>query len=80
VRAIEPDQTYWFGQEHCTLVQRPLPDDGLYRSTVFPGFWLDPIALVNGDTRRLRVVVDRGCAMPEHAAFVARLAATRQSS
>jgi len=47
---------------------------------VFPGLWLDPIALMKSDTRRLRAAVDLGCAAPEHAAFVARLAGTRGSS
>jgi Uma2 family endonuclease len=77
VRAIDPDEIYWFGQEQGVLLQRPIGGDGLYRSTVFPGLWLDPQALVQGDYRRLRAVVDQGCATPEHAAFVARLAAAR---
>jgi Uma2 family endonuclease len=80
VRTFEPDEIYWFIQEHGALVQRPIGDDGLYRSSVFPGLWLDPVALVDGDTRRLRAVVDVGCAAPEHAAFVARLVAARPSS
>jgi Uma2 family endonuclease len=77
VRAIDPDEIFWFGQEQGVLVQRPIGSDGLYRSTVFPGLWLDPHALVNGDRRRLRTVLDLGCATPEHAAFVARLAEAR---
>ena len=80
VRAIDPDEIFWFRQEQGVLVPRPIGDDGLYRSTVFPGLWLDPIALVNGDRRRLRAVVELGCATPEHAAFVARLAETRDPS
>jgi Uma2 family endonuclease len=80
VRAIDPDEIYWFRQEQDVLVQQPIGDDGLYHSTVFPGLWLDPIALLNGDTRRLRAVVDLGCATPEHAGFVARLAGARESS
>jgi Uma2 family endonuclease len=79
VRAIDPDEIFWFGQEHGQLVQRPIGDDGLYRSIVLPGLWLDPIALVSGDTRRLRAVVDLGCATPEHAVFVARLAEARRT-
>ena len=58
VRAIEPDEIFWFRQEQGVLVPRPLGDDGLYRSTVFPGLWLDPAALTKGDQRRLRAVVD----------------------
>ncbi len=77
VRAIDPDEIYWFGQEHGELVRRSIEDDGLYRSTVFPGLWLDPAALVKGDRRQLRAVVNLGCATPEHAAFVARLAGAR---
>jgi Uma2 family endonuclease len=80
VRAIEPDEIIWFRQEQGVLVPRPIGDDGLYRSAVFPGLWLDPAALLNGDTRRLRTVVDLGCGTPEHAAFVARLAEARAPS
>jgi Uma2 family endonuclease len=78
VRAIDPDEINWFGQEQGALVQRLFGDDGLYRSQVFPGLWLDPIALLNADTARLRATVEMGCATPEHAAFVARLAALRK--
>ena len=80
VRTFDPDEIYWFAQEQGALVRRPIGDDGLYRSTVFPGLWLDPVALLNGDTRRLRAVIDQGCAASDHAAFVARLAAARQPS
>jgi Uma2 family endonuclease len=80
VRAIDPDEIFWFGQEQGELVRRPIGDDGLYRSTVFPGLWLDPVALLKGDTRRLRAVVDLGCATPEHTAFVAALAERRHSA
>ncbi len=80
VRALEPDQVFWFVREDETLVERPLGEDGLHRSTAFPGLWLDPQALVRGDRRRLREVVHLGCATPEHAAFVARLATIRDQS
>jgi Uma2 family endonuclease len=80
VHAIDPDEIYWFTQAQGTLVRQPVGHDGLYRSTVFPGLWLDPIALLNGDTRRLRAVIDQGCAAPDHAPFVATLAAARRPS
>ena len=52
------------------------PDaDGLYRSTAFPGLWLDPAALLAGDTRRLLDVLAAGLASAEHAAFAAELIA-----
>jgi len=79
VRAIDPDEIFWYGQEQGALVQRLIGGDGLYSSTVFRGLWLDPRALISGDTRRQRAVLDLGCATPEHAAFVARLAKARSS-
>jgi Uma2 family endonuclease len=80
VRAIDPDEIFWYAQKRGALVQRLIGGDGLYRSTVFPGLWLDPLALISGDTRRQRAVLDLGCATPEHAKFVARLAKARSAS
>jgi Uma2 family endonuclease len=77
VRALEPDAVYWFVLRDGRFTKLPPGPDGIYRSEVFPGLWLDPQALLRGDRRRLRAVVDLGCATPEHAAFVARLAAAR---
>jgi Uma2 family endonuclease len=48
--------------------------DGILRSEVFPGLWLDPGALLGGDGARLVAVLQAGLASPEHAAFVERLA------
>lgn len=55
----------------------PLPPggDGIYRSEVLPGLWLDPVALAGGDIDRIIEILDRGLASPEHAAFVAELQA-----
>lgn len=47
--------------------------DGILRSEVFPGLWLDPAALIEGDGQRLIAVLQEGIASPEHAAFVQRL-------
>ena len=53
---------------------RLAPDaDGLLKSTIFPGLWLAPAALVSGDLARVLAVLQQGTATPEHAAFVARL-------
>jgi Uma2 family endonuclease len=77
VRAVAPDEVFWFILRKGRFVDLEPGADGICRSEVFPGLWLDPVALLAGDTRRLRAVVDLGCATPEHAAFVARLAAAR---
>ena len=62
-----------FARRGDRLVEVPPDADGLYRSTAFPGFWLDPAALLGGDTRRLMAVLNQGIATPEHAAFAASL-------
>ncbi|MFV0446334.1 MAG: Uma2 family endonuclease [Planctomycetaceae bacterium] len=43
--------------------------DGLHRSEVFPGLWLDPAAVVAGDLSRVLTVLQTGLASPEHKAF-----------
>ncbi|MEX2141555.1 MAG: Uma2 family endonuclease [Pirellulales bacterium] len=55
-------------------------DDGLFRSKLFPGLWLDRQALL--EKRHVRVVecVQLGLQSQEHAAFVERLAAARAGS
>jgi Uma2 family endonuclease len=47
--------------------------DGIHRSEVFPGLWLDAAALLRGDLMAVLQVLQQGLASPEHAAFVARL-------
>jgi Putative restriction endonuclease len=74
VHALEPNDVLWFVLTKGHFVDLPPGADGIYRSQAFPGLWLDPQALIRGDTRRLRTVLDLGFATPEHAEFVARLA------
>jgi Uma2 family endonuclease len=45
--------------------------DGILRSEIFPGLWLDPKALLAGDMKRVLAVVDQGIAAPEHGRFLA---------
>jgi Uma2 family endonuclease len=80
VRALEPDEVLWFVLRDGRFAEVPPGQDGIYRSEVFPGLWLDPEALKRGDTRRLRAVLDLGCATPEHAAFLVRLAQARDTA
>ena len=55
-------------------------DDGLFKSRVFPGLWLDPNDLIVRDPikaghhiARLIATLELGCATPEHAAFARRV-------
>ena len=57
----------------------PLPagGDGILRSEVFPGLWLDPAALFRGDSAEVLNVLRRGLDSAEHAEFTRRLQARR---
>ena len=66
-------QIDWFILQRRRFVRMPLDETGLYQSKVFPGLWLDPAALVRGDTAALQSALQRGLASREHADFVARL-------
>ena len=62
----------WFSLKHGQY--EPLPQvEGIIKSEVFPGLWLDPKALVNEDLITVLRVLDQGLQSPEHAEFVARL-------
>jgi Uma2 family endonuclease len=80
VRAVEPDEIYWFVLRNGRFVDLEPGTDGIYRSEAFPGLWLDPSPLFVSDILRLQNVVDRGCSTPEHAEFVQELAAARSAS
>ena len=74
VFALQPFDVHWHIRQIDLLVRISPDTDGLYRSTSFPGLWLDPVALQTGNVPTLLAVLARGLATPEHAAFVARLA------
>jgi Uma2 family endonuclease len=60
----------WFVLRDGGYAKQDVPGDGILRSGVFPGLWLDPVALLAGDLQRVFQVVQMGVATPEHAGFV----------
>lgn len=48
--------------------------DGIYRSPVFPGLWLDPVALLSNDMSRVLQILQQGIADVSHQDFVTKLA------
>jgi len=50
------------------------PENGIWRSQVFPGLWLDGRALLEGKMQRVAATLQEGLASPEHGAFLAELA------
>ncbi len=72
--ALRQERDFWFVSRHGRFEELKPGDDGIFRSEVFPGLWLDPAALLRHDATRIREVLQQGLATPEHAAFVTRLA------
>ena len=67
VVALRQRRVRWFVLRDEEFVEVMPGPDGLFRSESFPGLWLAPQALLDGDMRHVRQVVERGLATPEHA-------------
>ena len=50
---LEPNRVHWFVRRDDHFEDLPPGPDGVYRSEVFPGLWLDPEALFAKDRVRL---------------------------
>jgi Uma2 family endonuclease len=77
VIALRQGIVYWFILREGRYHELAAGTDGIFRSEVYPGLWLDSAALLRLDGKRVKEVLQQGVATPEHAAFVERLAAVR---
>lgn len=69
----------WFVLRNGQYQRLACGTDGIFRSIVLPGLWLEPAALFSGENERLLDLVRQGAATPEHAAFVRQLDEAKQS-
>jgi Uma2 family endonuclease len=70
---VRDRQIDWFVLRNGRFESLSPSADGILRSTVFPGLWLDPAALLRGDLATVLAVLQQGLSSLEHAEFVARL-------
>jgi Uma2 family endonuclease len=63
----------WFVLREGRFERLAPAGDGILRSTIFPGLWLDPAALLRDEFDTLLAGLQRGIDTPEHAAFKAQL-------
>lgn len=75
----EEGQLDWFVLRNASYDPLAPGPDGILRSEVFPGLWLDRAALLAGDMARVNAILQQGLQSPEHARFVAELQARRTS-
>ena len=71
------EEVDWFVRRGSRFRRHKADQDGIHRSRVFPGLWLDAAALVAGDLARVLDVLHAGLASPAHAAFVEELRSRR---
>jgi Uma2 family endonuclease len=71
---------HWFALEEGEYLELPVGADGIIRSQVFPGLWLQIAAFWAKDLATLLAVLQQGLASPEHAAFVEKLASASSNS
>jgi Uma2 family endonuclease len=80
VVALQSSKVFWFTHGRGKFKEMRPDPDGILRSEVFPGLWLDPAAFLQHDRQQLLAVLRQGLASPEHAAFVTKLAAKQRST
>src|SRR5262249_33047784 len=67
----------WFVLQDGAYREVEADASGLFKSTIFPGLWLDAPALLQHDVRQVMATLQQGVETPEHAAFVQQLQARR---
>lgn len=78
VLVLHQKRVEWFVLRDGAYQPQPPGEDGLYRSSAFPGLWLDPAAALGGDVAGVLQALGRGLESPEHAAFAAELSGRRR--
>lgn len=73
VADIARDKLHWFRLQEGKFQPLEPGEDGIYRSVVFPGLWLDAVAVFQYDRKRFQEVTHAGLASPEHATFIEKL-------
>ena len=63
----------WFRLQAGEYIKLEPDSDGIIRSQIFPGLWLDKNALLMGDLGKVLVILQRGLETAEHRDFVNKL-------
>lgn len=74
---VEEQRIEWRVLEEGSYRLMPANTEGIFKSRVFPGLWLDSDAFWRGDAARLIQVLEHGLQSDEHARFVEKLRANR---
>jgi Uma2 family endonuclease len=75
---LKKKEIRWHRIDNGKYEQIAADADGLLRSRVFPGLWLDGAALLDYDMAKVLARLQEGIASPEHQRFVTELASRKQ--
>lgn len=67
----------WFSWQNGDYVSLLPDEDGVIRSSIFPGLWLQVAAMLDGNMVQVIAVLQAGLNSVEHQGFVQRLTVTR---
>lgn len=70
---VPEGELHWFVLREGRFEPRQPGRDGIYRSEIFPGLWLNAGVLLQGDARAIFQTLQQGLASQEHADFATRL-------
>jgi len=71
------DEIVWFRLQDDVYGEVPPDKDGVFKSEVFPGLWLDAPAMIRGDLKQVIARLREGLAGDAHKAFVEQLESRR---
>lgn len=74
VLSTKTPELFWYENREGRFVRLDPPGDGIFRSAVFPGLWLNAAAIVANDSKTVLETVQAGLADPAHEKFIAELA------
>jgi len=73
VVVMRQHEVHWFVRRKDRFTPMKPGADGVLKSKVFPGLWLDTAGVFDETATRLLATLRKGLASPEHAKFVAKL-------
>jgi Uma2 family endonuclease len=78
VAVIADEEIRWFVCENGRFVPMSPGEDGVFRSRIFPGLWLNAAALWANHGTAFMETIQQGLRSPEHAAFIEKLVRSKR--
>jgi hypothetical protein len=73
---LYPERLNWFDLRKGKVISAG--NDGIFRSRIFPGLWIDNKALLDGDYAQLMDTIEAGMQTAEYKSFSANLAQAKK--